>query len=379
MRIAILSDIHANHPALDAVLKHSKSLRVDRTWFLGDLIGYGPNPVEAMQWLKGDYSDEKGINFPAPDAWVMGNHDAMMADLSLQGKTGLTDEFFLNPHNRLNYPLPDNASLPDDRPDGQGDGLMDFSIFERDPAGTATDVVTYVGKSHGKFSSHLNWRDLGGVIPLRAIELNRLALFKNENINEFWRREFTVDRIHSKKEHLDGVDYVLVHGGLANPLTDYIYPWYEILIPEEFRRLKLQAEVDGYPRIQLYGQTHVPTFVKVCSGKANGDFNFEIEKIFSGVSYSLLSGSDSTCLAIINPGSVGQPRDNDPRAAYAILDTGKKTVTFQRVHYSNKEVARKLTSEHYPRSLAQRILSAEPVSDTPDIWREHYLRAREAG
>ena len=57
----------------------------------------------------------------------------------------------------------------------------------------------------------------------------------------------------------------------------------------------------------------------------------------------------------MNPGSVGQPRDGDPRAAWLMLDTEKWTATFRRVEYPIDEAARAIIDAGLPRSLADRL------------------------
>jgi len=58
---------------------------------------------------------------------------------------------------------------------------------------------------------------------------------------------------------------------------------------------------------------------------------------------------------LVNPGSVGQPRDGDPRAAWLMLDTGDWTATFRRVEYPIDEAARAIVDAGLPRSLADRL------------------------
>ena len=70
MRIALISDVHGNKPALDAVLNDIReSARVDELWFLGDAVGYGPMPVECFEALK-----------DAADIFIRGNHDTALFD-----------------------------------------------------------------------------------------------------------------------------------------------------------------------------------------------------------------------------------------------------------------------------------------------------------
>jgi diadenosine tetraphosphatase ApaH/serine/threonine PP2A family protein phosphatase len=58
---------------------------------------------------------------------------------------------------------------------------------------------------------------------------------------------------------------------------------------------------------------------------------------------------------IINPGSVGQPRDSDPRAAFAVWDTEAHTITFHRVQYDVAETQRRMREAKLPSALAERL------------------------
>lgn len=72
MRYGILSDVHANLDALSAVFKHGMD-RVDHWYFLGDAVGYGPQPVETVRLLR-----EK----VELDRWLIGNHDDMLVNFT---------------------------------------------------------------------------------------------------------------------------------------------------------------------------------------------------------------------------------------------------------------------------------------------------------
>ena len=64
MKIGVVSDIHANIVALEAVVEHGKSLGVTKWICLGDIVGYGPNPNECVEWVKNNC-----------EITVLGNHD----------------------------------------------------------------------------------------------------------------------------------------------------------------------------------------------------------------------------------------------------------------------------------------------------------------
>ncbi|AEK73906.1 Metallophosphoesterase, MJ0912 type [Thermococcus sp. 4557] len=126
------------------------------------------------------------------------------------------------------------------------------------------------------------------------------------------RQLFTDDR---------GRSYLLIHGSPRAPLDEYLFPW----LPEgEFKSVLSYVRQDDL----LVGHTHVP-MLKVLGGRR-----------------------------IINPGGVGQPRDGDWRAAYALIDTDGEppdNVEFRRVEYDVQEAARKILDADLPRFLAERL------------------------
>lgn len=335
MRIAILSDIHSNLNALEAVLHDSEKRAVERYWFLGDAVGYGPHPVAPLMFLK---------RYVRPDDWVLGNHDAMLADLLLPE---------------------DLAEL--------GDGhRLAFEIPERDRDNKPTGKILYSGLARAQLLRKDEWEETG-LTPIQALALNRAALKEHPEADTFWRAEFTKERIAPRFHTVDGVDYVLTHARQGD-FGRYIYGWQrDIFLPAEFHKLKMQAVEAGRPRMQWQGHTHVPTLVKARSVK-NGDFDFEAVRILPGETYPL----DSE-LALVNPGSVGQPRDLDCRAAYAVLDTLERTATIYRVPYEWLATAQTMRGKGYPESLIQRLRDATPVKETPAEWEAHYKQARAIG
>jgi len=117
----------------------------------------------------------------------------------------------------------------------------------------------------------------------------------------------------------DGVEIALVHGSPRDPLNEYIYPG----APEFI----LESLVDeSGARVLLLGHTHVP-FSQAFGAKVLG-----------------------------NPGSVGQPRDGDPRASYAILETPSEIrFHIHRVSYDIDAAAGKIAAKGLPRILAERL------------------------
>jgi diadenosine tetraphosphatase ApaH/serine/threonine PP2A family protein phosphatase len=96
--------------------------------------------------------------------------------------------------------------------------------------------------------------------------------------------------------------------------------------------------------IVMVGHSHVPLAMMLENGRASG---------------GLAPGGHEVDLArgrwLLNPGSVGQPRDNDPRAAYAILDLEGHTAFFRRIAYPVERTQEEIRERGLPETLAQRL------------------------
>lgn len=144
---------------------------------------------------------------------------------------------------------------------------------------------------------------------------------------EWTRRRITVKNheylaaLHpSDKLEKSGRSVALFHGSPRDPLTEYVLPG----MPANIARKLID---EGGAEIVLLGHTHVPMV-----------YSFE----------SKLLG---------NPGSVGQPRDGDPRASYATLDIadGKLSFDIKRIEYDVERVAEKILRTGLPQFLAERL------------------------
>jgi predicted phosphodiesterase len=235
VRTAIISDIHGNLEALQVVLKHMADQQVDRTICLGDILGYGPNPVECVD-LVADRCEFA----------LMGNHDF-----------GALYE-------------PTNFNL----------------AAEQAAYWTRAQIEAEANKE----KAATRWEFLGS---LRV----RVAFG----------------------------DFLCVHGSPRRPINEYLFPEDAINSP-----VKMQQIFERIDKYCLVGHTHVP-------GVFTDEPDFYPPDDLEGV--YRLNGKEK---AIINPGSVGQPRDLDPRASYAILNEDDKTVTFYRLEYDAEAVARKI-------------------------------------
>ncbi len=238
MRIGVLSDIHSNAAALEAVLASLGS--VDRLWVLGDIVGYGPHPDEVVARLQ------------ERDALaVQGNHDA--------------------------------ASL----------GRIPIGTFNAQARAAVEWTATSMSDETRAWLTAL---------PDRRVE----------------------------------GDFTLVHGSPREPLWEYL-----ISIPAA--RLSLGAFSTSHC---LVGHTHLPLTFRDDDGQV---------QVLSAGDGARLQLDARRC--ILNPGSVGQPRDGDPRACAMILDTEEGCVEWRRVEYPIAETQRAIRALPLPVSLADRLLA----------------------
>lgn len=239
MRILIISDIHANLVALEAVLNDAG--HVDDIWSLGDIVGYGPRPCECVELVRAI----------APNISVIGNHDwAAIGRLSLE----------------------------------------EFNPVARFAAYWTTS-------------------------QLRAEHLQYLEELPNRIIDRDW---------------------TVVHGSPRHPIWEYVY---------NARVAALNFPAFDTP-LCFVGHTHVPLYIREDEALTNAAPHHPGENEVLDVSNGRY---------IINPGAVGQPRDGDPRAAYAIFEPEAQRVTFHRVAYRIEETQAQMQAAGLPEQLITRL------------------------
>lgn len=164
------------------------------------------------------------------------------------------------------------------------------------------DYAVVTGDTEG-FSSH----------AAKAVEWT-IRHMKEKN------RDYLATLQPSVKRERGGTPVALFHGSPRDPLSEYIFPG----IPENLARKLIQK---GDAKIVLLGHTHMPML-----------YLFEGEMLG-------------------NPGSVGQPRDGDPRASFAVLtiSDGKFSFDIKRVQYDVDPVADKIVRADLPTFLAERL------------------------
>lgn len=238
MRILVISDIHANLTALEAVLLDAG--QVDATWCLGDLVGYGPDPNECIERVR---------SLPNSKC-LMGNHDA--------------------------------AAL----------NQIDISSFN-----------------------------------LEA----RRALVWTQKVLLPANREFLAE-LSSRIEE-DTV--TLAHGSPRQPIWEYL--------------LDTRAATQNFFYFDtpycFVGHSHLPVVYQLINGRSSADLIIPKPQTIINMVPRM----------IFNPGSVGQPRDRDPRAAYAIFDSKEQTWENRRVGYDIASVQDRMQQVGLPNRHIERL------------------------
>ena len=254
MTTAIISDIHGNAEALKTVLADIESRGIERVICLGDIIGYGPDPLECVDLVRQRCE------------WsLMGNHDF-----------GVLYE----PTN-FNQAAQSAAYWTREQFDAEPDQELREARYE------------FLGR-----------------LRVRVVEEPPAPA-------------------DGETGAPDGYQLLFVHGSPRRPINEYIFPDDIVSGPE-----KLGDIFDRVQTLAACGHTHVPgVFTE------EPDF-YPPTELTDGV-YEFEPPEDGKpTKAIINVGSVGQPRDHDPRAAYAILHPGK--VEFIRLEYDAEATAKKI-------------------------------------
>ncbi len=238
MRVAVVSDIHSNLHALNAVLAAIEADAPDELWCLGDLVGYGPRPNECCAAIA-----------ERADVCLAGNHDLAVR------------------------------------------GTIDVAEFGGDAAVAAS------------------WTR--GVLEPEAQAL--------------------LDRLEPEGA-AHGV--ALYHGSARDPIWEYV-------LSDEAALATLELTASA---LVLVGHSHVALSVVQSGAELHG-----------GVAAAGKEVELGGVRAILNPGSVGQPRDGDPRAAYLLLDLDTQHGSFRRVEYDVERTQREMRNAGLPELLAARL------------------------
>jgi predicted phosphodiesterase len=243
MRIALMSDVHANLPALDASLAAAARLEAESLAFLGDLVGYGPDPEAVINRVR-----------PLAEAgaiMVLGNHDLAV----------------LKPTNNMNA--------------------------------AAAQALAWTRARLSEASASF---------------LARLPF------------ELRLD------------DLLFVHADASDPAA-----WHYVTDAAAAR-----ASLSRCPaRVTFCGHVHVPALYCLSA----------TDKLISHVPVTEVATpllAQRKWLAVL--GAVGQPRDGNPAASFAVYDTAARTLTYHRAPYDVESVAQRIRALGLPDSLAERLL-----------------------
>jgi len=239
MRILIISDIHANYTALEAVLNDAGT--VDETWCLGDMVGYGPDPNAVVEQVR------ELTHLTC----ILGNHDVAVI------------------------------------------GRMPFEAF------------------NGDARRSLVWTE---------------KVMTADNI-DFMRTLPQIAKVRG--------DVTMAHGSPRDPIWEYV-----------LNTLSARLNFDHFDTPYCFvGHSHAQAM-------------FQLNEKNDRVTLEITTPGDIIPLTprcILNPGSVGQPRDRDPRAAYAIYDSKAQTWEARRVDYNIPEVQERIRQAGLPEKHAVRL------------------------
>lgn len=239
MKALVISDVHSNLVALEAVLADATGY--EAIWNLGDTIGYGPKPRECIDMMVDHFADPV----------LVGNHDLACI------------------------------------------GEVDISEFNPVAQVASRWTSLQLGMDHRAY-----------LADLPAITV---------------------------AEH-----YTLTHGSPRSPVWEYVTS--AAVAAENFEAFDTDVCFIGHTHIAMYA-------IQIDPGGP-----VELHALRDGETLDLIKAR-----FIINPGSVGQPRDRDPRAAYSILDTAMGTITAHRVEYDIAATQRQMALSSLPEVLIARL------------------------
>jgi len=238
MRTLIISDVHANLTALEAVLLDAG--QVDAVWCLGDIVGYGPDPNQCVQRIQ----ELSGL------VCLLGNHDAAVC------------------------------------------GKIDVAAFNSEA---------------------------------------RMGVFWTRDEIEDQHKEFLL----GLESHAIVDSVYLAHGSPREPIWEYVM---------DTRIAMSNFDLFETP-FCFVGHSHFPLKFQ----ERNDQYTADLSIPQVGSTTSMIPR------AIYNPGSVGQPRDRDPRAAYAIYDSNRQTWTCCRVAYDIPRVQLRMRAAKLPERHIKRL------------------------
>jgi predicted phosphodiesterase len=235
MRVAVISDIHANWHALEAVADAIGQEQPDEIWCVGDVVGYGPHPNQCCDWTSAH-----------ANLCLAGNHDLGVL------------------------------------------GTLDLAAFSDDAAVAALWTRDALSDGARDFLSKLE----------PSAQREGVALF---------------------------------HGSPRDPVWEYVLSY----------EAAAEAIEDSPADVTLIGHSHLPIAIgegELVGGHAGNGVEVELAGRW-----------------LLNPGSVGQPRDGDPDAAWVLLDLAARHASFRRAKYDVEQTQAEMREAGLPDVLANRL------------------------
>ena len=414
MRYAIFTDIHANLEALEAVLAKideiSQEEPIDEVWFLGDLVGYGPNPNECIKKLR-----------ERTDVIIAGNHDwAAVGKLDLDDfseaarisaewtATQLTDEnreFLANLPERIQK---NECLLVHGSPYGPLWEYLTEEILAERSFQHFNSRFCFVGHTHVPVI--FQQPDTVANTPTRPLEVDEITEGLDETESEpqidedekkavveallektetsgashaFAQNNPAAEKTegpHTEAEHLQNLvaDAADAIADLQHQIADdapEVNPDTPSDLKEIITNQKTKEDEDQVEAQEenTDDETFEDAVDEVSSEEtilsAEERSNQEIEELLTllGLSQSMIEVTNEMLVppegfwkapagyrAIVNPGGVGQPRDGDPRAAFMVYDT-ERGFDFYRIAYSFGKTQEKIEKAKLPHYLATRL------------------------
>jgi len=409
MRYAIFTDIHANIEALEAVLAKIDEIAeekpIDQIWFLGDLVGYGPNPNECIKTLR-----------ERTDVIIAGNHDwAAVGKIDLEDfstaariSAEWTAEQLTEEHRTFLVNLPerieiDECTLVHGSPYGPLWEYLTSEVLAERSFQYFTSRFCFVGHTHVPIIFQQP-DSIANAPTLPLMELPKNGLSQNGESSDEEQSGDEAELVliqpnllptkvaaHAESAYADpetGLPateeeanaVIEAHQQDAEPQNNTLDDENGSHKDDESSEATLndneedvsvedeEAEDDAVSEEEVVVETDVVTPEEVILS-AEDRLSGEIEELLTllGLSESMIQVTNEMLLppegqwvapegyrAIVNPGGVGQPRDGDPRAAFMIYDT-ESGFEFYRVPYAIEVTQEKIIQAGLPPYLAARL------------------------
>lgn len=217
------------------------------------------------------------------------------------------------------------------------------------------------GAYHPAFDGPAGWKASGDATFTRS--LHRAMLQKHPEEWEWFRTKIERNRAKMRVRRFGSAVILFVHGEPNDEVGEYVYPDNDFRLTTFMREAHVRYGKTSRPVWLFTGHTHCVCLAHLKPNSAHRELR--------PIQYGQPAPLDGEGAYWINPGSVGQPRDGDPRAAYAVLDIVDKTITYHRVEYDVLKPQRELQQQGYPESLVRTLGEGTRVGVTA----EHFERA----